>query len=155
MKDYKKYIEDLKKWLEERKRDQHYSLEQFDKLIIYISSGALIVTIGFVRDIVRITENTDTFLLKTCWYLLTLALIINLLSQISCYFSNKFEIYYTNKEINDLEDQGSFDKKKPEVRKIKFFMRFFNVGTIILNVVSFISMITGIILFVVFINQNI
>ena len=41
-----------------------YAKEQFDKLIVYLYSGTLKLTIGFVKYIMKITKETDTSLLN-------------------------------------------------------------------------------------------
>jgi len=151
----KLYISELENWVKERKKDAHYSLEQFDKLIIMLSSGGLVLTIGFVRDIVSITEKTNTILLKTCWYLLALALVVNLLSQILSFLANKFEIKRTTLELNDLKTKGEFNE---DSRSIKMICALFNISNLsikIFNVLSFILLIVGISSFVIFVNQNI
>ena len=149
------YISELERWLSERKKDLDYSLEQFDKLIILISSGGLVLTIGFVRDIVTITESSNTFLLKACWYLLALALILNLLAQISSFLANKIEINITQKELNELKDKGEFDENSKSIKSKRLLFNISNSSVKILNIISFVSMVIGISIFVVFVNQNI
>ena len=149
------YISSLENWLADRKKDLNYSLEQFDKLIIMLSSGGLVLTIGFVRDIVVITEETNTFLLKGSWYLFAFALIINLLAQTSSFLANKIEIQITNRELHDLKTVGKFDNNSRSVKSKRFWFNFSNSSVKILNVLSFISIIIGIALFIVFVNQNI
>ena len=149
------YIENLETWLTERKKDLNYSLEQFDKLIIMLSSGGLVLTIGFVRDIVEITEKTNTFLLKGCWYLLAFALIINLLAQISSFLANKIEIKKTSIELDELKANGEFDENNKKIKSNRFWFNLSNSSVKILNIISFISIIIGISLFIIFVNQNI
>lgn len=149
------YVAELKEWLSERKKDLNYSLEQFDKLIIALSSGGLVLTIGFVKDIVKITVETDTFLLKLCWFSLTAALVFILMSQISCFWANRIEINITNKEIREIEDTGKFDDKKFNIRIKKIFFKISNTLINLLNVLSFLVLILGIISFIFFVNKNI
>lgn len=153
--DQEKYVSQLKEWLSERNKDKHYSLEQFDKLIIALSSGGLVLTIGFVKDIVKITPETDTFLLKFCWFSLTAALIFILMSQISCFWANNIEIDITNQEIREIEEVGEFNDKARRIKIKRFFFKISNALISILNVSSFLVLILGIILFIVFVNQNI
>lgn len=154
-KELESYISELESWLAERKKDLHYSLEQFDKLIILLSSGGLVLTIGFVRDIVTITKDTNTFLLKGCWYLLAFALIINLLAQVSSFIANKIEIKITNIELNELKTTGEFDENSKSVKSKRSLFNISNSSIKVLNIVSFISMVLGLLLFVIFVNQNI
>jgi hypothetical protein len=148
------YIKKLENWIEEREKVLDYSIEQYDKLIITLSSGGLVLTVGFVRDIVKITPCTDTTNLQISWCLFTAALIISLLSHITSYLANKYEIDYTNEEINCLKKKEEFKIKGFNIKKISFLKKFFNSGTIILNVLSSVSLAIGIILFVIFINKN-
>jgi hypothetical protein len=148
------YINKLEEWITERKKALDYSLEQFDKLIITLSSGALILTVGFVRDIVKISANTNTFLLKCSWYLMALALVFSLLSQISAYLSNRFEIDYTRIEIKNLMEFGTFEKKGFKIKLLALFKNYVNKITVILNVLSLVVLISGIAAFIKFINQN-
>jgi hypothetical protein len=153
--DQEKYVSQLKEWLSERKKDLNYSLEQFDKLIIVLSSGGLVLTIGFVKDIVKITEETDTFLLKFCWFSLTAALVFILMSQISCFWANNIEISITNQEIREIEEVGEFNDKTNRIKIKRFFFKISNALISVLNVLSFLVLILGIILFIFFVNQNI
>lgn len=153
-KDSSKYIKSLKKWLKERNRDLDYSLEQFDKLIIMLASGGLIFTVGFVKDIVKITETTDTSLLKSCWYLLTIALVSILIAQICSFQANKVEIKLTQEELDSYEDNDEFNETK-KTKFIRKFFRLYNASVKIFNILSFMTLVIGIILFIIFVNQNI
>ena len=151
----KKYVESLKSWIEERKLDLNYSMEQFDKLIIALSSGGLILTIGFVRDIIKITEETNTNLLKSCWYLLTLALISNLIGQMCAFLANKLEINITQIEISSYETKKEYNENQPQIKRKRYLFHFANYSIKILNALSFLSLVIGIILFIIFVNHNI
>jgi UDP-N-acetylmuramyl pentapeptide phosphotransferase/UDP-N-acetylglucosamine-1-phosphate transferase len=110
----------------------NYSQQQFDKLIVYLSSGALILTIGFVKDIVKITPQTDTRTLIWSWVLLAASLITNLFSHRTSYYSIYFDLKKKNKVSN-----------------------FNDIVTEILNWLSFISLIAVIVVFIFFIINNI
>lgn len=154
-KEINKYIDDLSAWIDERKKDLNYSLEQFDKLIITLSSGSLALSIGFIKDIVKITKETDTFFLKLSWYLLAISLISVLISQLTSYFTNKTEINLTIDEIRQLEKHKSYDDSKMTIRFKRFFVKMSNLLTISFNAISFSGLIAGIISFIIFINKNI
>ena len=154
-KEQKKYVIQLKGWLSDRKKDLNYSLEQFDKLIIALSSGGLVLTIGFVKDIVIITDETDTFLLKFCWFSLTAALVFILMSQISCFWANNIEIKITNQEICEIEKNGVFNDKSFKIKIKKLLFKISNNLIKVLNISSFIALTLGVLLFIIFVNQNI
>lgn len=149
------YLAELTDWIEERKKSLDYSLEQFDKLIITLSSGSLIFSVGFVKDIVKITEHTETQCLKVSWCLFALSLISILISQITSYFTNNLEICLSIDEIKQIEKDKNYDDSKFYVKKKRFFIKFYNFLTILFNTISFLSLLLGIVIFIVFINQNI
>lgn len=146
------YIKNLEIWVQDRKKCLQYSIEQFDKLIIALSSGSLALSIGFVKDIVQITNETNTSLLKASWYAFALSLISVLLSQITSYKSNQLEIEISEDEIIQYKTVYEYDKSKGKIKK--WLEEFYNFLTITFNVISFVVLITGIILFIIFVNQN-
>lgn len=109
-----------------------YAQEEFDKLIVYLNSGALILTIGFVKDITKITEETDTTLLIWSWSSFVCSLLLILLSHKTAILSTDFEL----KDKETISDR-------------------FDTATSLLNWISFIILMIGIILFITFITKNI
>ena len=109
-----------------------YAQEEFDKLIVYLNSGALVLTIGFVKDITKITEDTDTTLLICSWSSFVCSLLLILLSHKTAILATDFEL------------------KEKEITSDRF-----DTLTSILNWVSFIILMIGIILFITFITKNI
>lgn len=57
-------VGDKRKWTLRLREDAE---NEFDKLIIYISGGGLVLSIGFVTEIVTITKATDINLLLASW----------------------------------------------------------------------------------------
>lgn len=109
-----------------------YSSKQFDQLLVYLSGGALVLTLGFAKDIVKITESTNKSLLVIAWSLFALSLILIL-------FSHKSAIKSMDLELdNKTETSNTFD-----------------IVTEILNYSSLASLFTGIIVFVIFVIKNI
>jgi hypothetical protein len=78
-----RYITKLEKHLENSVSSAKYSSDRFDVLIVTTSTSSLIVTIGFVKNIIGESENLDTTLLKVSWLLLVITIIANLSSQLS------------------------------------------------------------------------
>lgn len=109
-----------------------YAQEEFDKLIVYLNSGALILTIGFVKDITKITEKTDTTLLIWSWSSFACSLLLILLSHKTAILSTDYEL----KDKETISDR-------------------FDAITSFLNWTSFIILMIGIILFITFITKNI
>ena len=111
------------KYSDKVQKDRDYSSDLFDKQLVYLSAGALVLTIGFVKDLVVITDETNTILLIISWISFTLSLIAMLLSHRSSVYSMDYEL--------DGESEKSDD---------------WDLITKILNWVSTLSLITGIIL---------
>ena len=107
------------------------ALEQFDKQLIFLSSGALVLSMGFVKDIVKITPTTDTSHLVCAWILFACSLVCNLLSYRSSFYAMHFELknYHKTSDVFDYFTEG-------------------------LNWLSFLTLIVGIVKFILFINQN-
>ena len=122
---------DNKKWYEHMIKVGEYSSEQLDKAIVYISGGSLALSIGFVEKIVKITNSTDTTILKLSWIMFISCLVVNLLSHFS-------SIIGANCVLNKNEGCGIF----------------FNIISWILNSVSILLILTGLVLFLVFIGKE-
>ena len=119
-------------WIKTIRSSRDYAAEQFDKLIVYISSGGLVLTIGFVKDIVKITDDTNTGLLKSCWIAFTLALMLNLISQ------------WTS--VKTMDKQLDEEEKSANT---------WNTVTDRLNILSALVLIAAILLFIIFVWKNI
>ena len=120
------------KYSDKVQKDRNYSSDQFDKQLVYLSAGALVLTIGFVKDLVVITNETSTTLLIISWISFTLSLIAMLLSHRSSVYSMDYELDGKSKKSDD-----------------------WDLITKFLNWVSTLSLIIGIILFIIFISKNI
>jgi len=110
---------------------RNYAEEQFDKLIVYFNSGALVLTIGFVKDIIVMNEDTNKTLLILSWSAFALSLFLILLSHKTALFSADNETI-GEKTRSDLWDNS----------------------TKCLNWISFILFFTGVALFIIFITKN-
>ena len=108
-----------------------YAQEEFDKLIVYLSSGGLVLTVGFVKDLVDLSEVCWKFLLILSWAGFIISLILILLSHRSAIKSSTLE-------LGGKEDESDDQDQKTER----------------LNLFSFIVLIVAIIVFVVFISIN-
>lgn len=144
-----RYIDNLEKHIDTTKEAVKYSLERFDILIISLSSGGLVLSIGFVKDVIKDFKCVDPVFLKISWGLFALSLITNLLSQVTGYYANKFEIKISK---NILRKQREKDEKGNQNRFLKlkgsydFLTNFFN-GLCLL------SLIGAIVFLIIFINK--
>jgi len=108
-----------------------YAQEQFDKLIVYLSSGGLVLTVGFVKDLVDLSEANWKCLLILSWAGFIVSLILILLSHRSA-------IKASTLELKGLSDESDNQDQKTER----------------LNLFSFTILIAAVIVFVVFISIN-
>lgn len=146
MKKNKRYIRNLKKHISAADSNVKYSLDRFDILIISISSGGLVFSMGFVKDILSEINNVDFTLLKFSWVGFSFSIIINLLSQVSSYFANSFDIKITRNLIK--EERGKpiiWNKRNLEIKQ-----NICDFLTNLFNALSLLSLIISICLLVVF-----
>jgi len=121
--------EERNKILEELRQ---HSEKEFDKLLVYLNSGALVISLAFVENIIPFENASALICLKCSWILFGLSLTIVLLSHKSATASMKYELI-NKKKISDTLDNL----------------------TKILNNLSFISFIMGLFIFIYFILKNV
>ena len=119
-------------WFETIRKIRDYSEEQFDKLIVYLNSGALLITVGFVSNIVDISQTTKTGLLIWSWVLFTVSLLSILISHRTAIIAMNFE----------LKDKGKAS-------------RLCDIITQILNWFSLFLFIGGVAIFLIFVSKSI
>ena len=146
-----RYLQKLEKHLENSQASAKYSSDRFDILIVAISSSALIVTIGFVKNLIGDSNSVDTTLLKTSWLLFVMTIIVNLTSQLSAFYSHKYDYKVTRNLIR-------IERKKNVIGNQKLFEKIcskLNWTTQALNIISFITLFAAIIVMVLFYSKNI
>ena len=121
-----------KELLDELKMIRQYSEQTFDKQLVYIAGGGLILTLGFVKDVVDLSKSSSNWLLFLTWILLTLALTLNL-------FSHRSAKTAVDHYIKDNTTKGVF----------------WNNVTDKLGIASAVSLFLGITSFIIFIILNI
>lgn len=149
--DKDRQIKNLENHINSTKEIVAYSIKRFDTLIISLSTGGLVLSVGFVKDLIDDFEKTNLCLLKLSWLLFALAIISNLLSQVTSYFSNKIEIKLSKNEIR----QKRGKEVKVNMKRLKRFCTFYDFSTRSLNVICFLSLIAAIITLILYINFNI
>jgi len=150
LKKKERHIRKLEEYAEKTQKAIDYSVERFDILIISLSTSGLVLSIGFVKNIFTDFSKIDTQLLKISWLLFTLSLIMNLVSQISGYYANKFDLDITNDIINVKNGKvGKINQKRSDC-----IMSVLNNCTQILNGLSLLSLISAILILVIFISNN-
>jgi C4-dicarboxylate transporter len=112
------------------------SNRQFDKNTLYISSGALGLSISFISDIVKLTDASYKWILGTSWTVLTIVILFSLMSH-----------YFSMKAINS-KMENLHKEKDEKSEKLNKYVR-------LLNLLMLIGLPIGIISLVVFIILNI
>jgi len=118
-------------YLNEVSKIRQSSAESFDRLMVYLSSGALVLSIGFLKDIVDTNKIEDFTLLLWSWGLFVASLLAVLLSHKSSQVAMDQEL------AGKQDDSDDWD-----------------VLTKFLNVCSFLALFAGIILFIIFVQAN-
>lgn len=142
-----KYITELKEYKKTAEVRLKYSIERFDILIISLSSGGLILAINLFSNF-KLAEKT---LISYSWLFFSIALILNLISQLTGYLANKFDINCTDNLISEVER----DLLSPDTEMNETLKSLSNLSTYFLNFFSLISLIAGIIILIYFVNNKI
>lgn len=146
-----RYIQKLESHIEKTDANLKYSVDRFDILIISISSGGLVFSMGYVKDILTKNIHNDFALLKISWVFFGTSIILNLLSQVTSYYANKYEIAISKNIIRQ-------ERNKPVIgnqSKLDCRQRIFNFLTNSFNFLSLLLLITAIIILIVFVNKSI
>jgi len=144
-----KYVEQLQNYVETIQKSIDYSVERFDILIISLSTSGLILSIGFVKNIIRDFSDVNPILLKITWLLFACSLIMNLISQVTGYYANKYDLKVTRDIIRT--EKGK--KSKINLKKTECYHKVLNFGTMFLNGGSMTCLIAGIITLIIFISK--
>ncbi len=121
-----KYIQDLR-------TNQSYSIGKFDDQVLFISSGALVLSLNFIKDIVPLDQVQNLWILYASWWTLTFAIIISVGAHLFSYHLSERQI----KRVENKEDL-------PDDKTI-----------IILNYITAFSLILGIALQILFVTKNV
>lgn len=150
---YKKKLK-LERWIKHEERslsNKWYSIGRIDLLIITISSGALYVIFETLKFVTENKPELDLDILKYSSSIFTISIVVNFISQILGFYANKYESIYANKIIK-IETDKNIDKEeyKRELRCIDMDIRRLNSSLNIVNILSVIAMLIGIVLLGVF-----
>lgn len=108
---------------------RRYSGEQYDKLIVYLASGALTLTVGFIEKIIDLSKINNLILLYLSWICFSTSLILILISHRTSLLSIDLEIKNKSK-VSDRWD----------------------IATKILCWISMIALVGGILSFIIFVS---
>ncbi len=144
----KEYIDELKQYITKAEERLLYSLKRFDILIISLSSGGLILALNIFKSFDENTIANKINLVQLAWIAFSISLISNIISQITGYFANKYDIKYTNNIIKEIKGKKLIGNQK----RIELFQRINDYFTAGLNIISFLALISGISLLTFFQN---
>lgn len=104
------------------------SQDSFEKQLSFISAGALVLSVGFVKDIVHpISETKYKGLLTSGWILLVVTLLFNLISHMVA-------ASYANKAVKEIRN-GKYKRKKILRRNQRImYINWSSIGTMILGI---------------------
>ena len=123
-------------YLEQLNKAYIESSSQFDKQVLYIASGALGISLAFIKDIVKLDVATNKNLLLLSWISFGAVILICILS------------HYTSLKAINFRIENLYQKKDKTSKRFDFFTKLFNVLMIIL-------LAAGLILLNIFIGINI
>ncbi|UTD14469.1 hypothetical protein HER15_02830 [Tenacibaculum mesophilum] len=148
---HNRYLEKLEKHKENSRLSAKYSSDRFDILIISLSTTSLVLSIGFIKDFIKGDSCINLTLIKLAWVFFAASIISNLVSQITGYFTSIYDIKIDTNLIR--EERGKSMKGNNESH-VKVSNRL-NMATLLLNGLSFLCLIFGIIFIIIFFNKNI
>jgi len=117
-----------------------YGNEQFDKNVLFIASGALGISFGFIEKLVPDLSTTQhkCYLIDS-WYCFAGVIFISLLAHFISVMANRWAI------VNDKMEDKKYNKIS---RRWNYLVRSFNILMIV-------GLLVGILLLIAFVNQNI
>jgi uncharacterized membrane protein YgcG len=117
--------------------------EKFDNAVLTLSTGALGLSLAFIKDIVPVKMAIYLWVLKTSWCFFGLSIVLTLLS----FFVSQFAI---NKQLEYAEEY--YLNKKEEYLKRK---NHFAIMTNYINYSSCLLFVAAIVFTVIFVSSNI
>lgn len=128
-------IEKVKQeYLKSLGEDYKYSIGKFDSQVLYLSSGALGLTLAFIKDILPIDKSSFIGLFYAAIWLFVLTILFSFIAH---YISSTL----IAKRIEDIENNNT-----DNIKESKIITR--------LNIFQIIGLIAGIICLVLFVNIN-
>lgn len=117
-----------------------YSVEQFDKSITFIASGALGISFAFITDVIPdLKTASGIWLIMISWYLFTAVIFVSLICHYRSMVSHKWAVENTHL------DDNSFNKELTARNKVIRWLNQSMIGGLFLAMLFLI----------IFINTNI
>ncbi len=117
-----------------------YGNEQFDKNVLFIASGALGISFGFIEKVVpNLASAVNKNLLIDSWYCFAGVIFISLVAHFISILANRWAI------VNDDMEDAKYNRISGR----------WNLGIRALNIFMILGLFFGVILLVLFVKQNI
>jgi hypothetical protein len=127
---------DKSTYLEQLNKAYIQSSSQFDKQVLFIASGALGISLAFIKDVVKLEGATNKPLLLLAWISFGTVILICILS------------HYTSLKAINFKIEHVHQKTDKTSKRFDFFTKLFNILMIVI-------LAAGLILLNVFIGINI
>lgn len=145
-----KQIERLEKHADRTLENSKYSVGRFDILIISLSSGGIVFSTSTIKDVHYVDHYAIVTQLQIAIILFGVAIITNLISQITSYVANKNE-YLAVRNIIRQKKGNPMKGHQDRYNKIK---KIFDYLTSASNIISFLLLVSGMILVTLFIFEH-
>jgi hypothetical protein len=120
-------------------KNKEYAENQADKQIVYLAGGALGLTVVFLKNFIDI-HRANIIFLEICWFLLTVALCLNLYSHVT-----SIQIHDAELSKRTKKEEAEIDQKRIDRLNKRIDME---------NIISLTSLYIGIFSFMVFMVLN-
>lgn len=121
-----RYIQDLRE-------GQRYSISKFDDQVLFISSGALVLSLSFIKEIVPLVQANFLWLLYLSWWILVTSIVISIIAHLVSY-------HQTERQVKRVENEEPLPDDK---------------ATIIFNYLTAILLVVGIAFQILFVTLNV
>ena len=128
--------EDKNQYLDQLNKAYIESSSQFDKQVLFIASGALGISLAFIKDIVKLDVASNKVLLLLAWIFFGAVILICILS------------HYTSLKAINYRIENLYQKKDKISKRFDWWTQAFNI-------LMMLFLATGLTLLFIFIGINI
>jgi hypothetical protein len=117
-------------------RIKEKSEDDYEKNIIYIAAGTLVLSLTFLEKIVNLNESSAVWFLIWSWILLSVTLLGNLVShQLAAYYHEKYRLLYAE----CLDDMSLPDLKLKKYNDIMLKLNWGTTSTLFLGIAMLVT----------------
>jgi len=130
--------------------------QDFDKQVIYIAGGGLALSIGFVKDIVKVASSGSLGFLMGTWAFLACTLLLNLISYMVSSRASNAMLESNQHMLQYYAAEKEEDKEEPFAKALRFHERAERNSNWVkrLNLFSIVFTAAGIGSFLLFVSLN-